>query len=495
MKILLTGVTGYIAQRLLPVLLENDHEVVCCVRDKSRFNKEKYNSPDLKVIEANFLDKSSLINIPNDIDAAYYLIHSMSTKSGEFGEMEETCAVNFADRIKQTSVKQVIYLSGIVNSDELSKHLKSRKNVEEILSGEDFPLTTLRAGIIVGSGSASFEIIRDLVEKLPFMITPRWLKTKCQPIAIRNVVEFLYGVLGKKETYNRSYDIAGPDILSYKEMLLRFAKIRGLKRSILIVPLMTPKLSSYWLYFVTSTSYSLAKNLVNSMKVEVIGKANNLAELLGIKLLNYNDSIKLAFDKIEQNQVLSSWKDAQTSGLFKKSLSQYIEVPVNGCFKDVRTMQLKNSSHSLNKVWAIGGNTGWYYGNHLWKIRGFLDQLIGGVGMRRGRRSASDIFPGDALDFWRVLLADKNEKRLLLYAEMKLPGEAWLEFKIDENDLLTQTATFRPLGLLGRLYWYTVLPFHGFIFRGMIKKISEDNNDLSLYFIDDPKTMNSKIKN
>ena len=495
MKILLTGVTGYIAQRLLPVLLENDHEVVCCVRDKSRFNKEKYNSPDLKVIEANFLDKSSLINIPNDIDAAYYLIHSMSTKSGEFGEMEETCAVNFSDRIKQTAVKQVIYLSGIVNSDELSKHLKSRKNVEEILSGEDFPLTTLRAGIIVGSGSASFEIIRDLVEKLPFMITPRWLKTKCQPIAIRNVVEFLYGVLGKKETYNRSYDIAGPDILSYEEMLLRFAKIRGLKRSILIVPLMTPKLSSYWLYFVTSTSYSLAKNLVNSMKVEVIGKANNLAELLGIKLLNYNDSIKLAFDKIEQNQVLSSWKDAQTSGLFKKSLSQYIEVPVNGCFKDVRTMQLKNSSHSLNKVWAIGGNTGWYYGNHLWKIRGFLDQLIGGVGMRRGRRSASDIFPGDALDFWRVLLADKNEKRLLLYAEMKLPGEAWLEFKIDENDLLTQTATFRPLGLLGRLYWYTVLPFHGFIFRGMIKKISEDNNDLSLYFIDDPKTMNSKIKN
>jgi len=473
MKILLTGVTGYIAQRLLPVLLENGDEVVCCVRDKSRFNKEKYNSPGIKVIEADFLDKSSLKNIPNDIDAAYYLIHSMSTKSGEFGEMEETCAVNFVERIKQTAVKQVIYLSGIINSDELSKHLKSRKNVEEILSGSDFPVSTLRAGIIVGSGSASFEIIRDLVEKLPFMITPRWLKTKCQPVAIRNVIEFLYGVLGKKETFNKSYDIAGPDILSYKEMLLRFAKIRGLKRTILIVPLMTPKLSSYWLYFVTSTSYSLAKNLVNSMKVEVIGKKNNLAELLGIKLLNYNDSIKLAFDKIEQNQVLSSWKDAQTSGLFKKSLTQYIEVPVNGCFKDVRTKQLTNSSHSLDKVWAIGGSTGWYYGNHLWKIRGFLDQLAGGVGMRRGRRSASDIFPGDTLDFWRVLLADKNEKRLLLYAEMKLPGEAWLEFKIDEKDLLTQTATFRPLGLLGRLYWYAVLPFHGFIFRGMIKKISE----------------------
>ena len=474
MKILLTGVTGYIAQRLLPVLLEQGHEVICCVRDKSRFKKEKYNTADLKVIEADFLNKDSLQSIPDDIDAAYYLIHSMSTESGEFGEMEQTCARNFTERINNTTAKQVIYLSGIVNSDDLSKHLISRKNVEVLLSGNTFALTTLRAGIIVGSGSGSFEIIRDIVEKLPFMITPRWLKTRCQPIAIRNVIEFLNGVLGKSDTYNQTYDIGGPDILSYKEMLLRFAKIRGLKRKIVIVPLLTPKLSSYWLYFVTSTSYALATNLVNSMKVEVVCRPNNLAELLGIKLIDYDTAIKMAFGKIEQNQVLSSWKDALTSGILSKGLSQYIEVPVNGCFKDVRTLQLKNSSHSLDKVWAIGGTTGWYYGNHLWKIRGFLDQLIGGVGMRRGRRSATDIFPGDALDFWRVLLADRNEKRLLLYAEMKLPGEAWLEFKIDEKDVLTQTATFRPLGLLGRLYWYSVLPFHGFIFNGMIKKIAED---------------------
>ncbi len=475
MKILLTGVTGYIAQRLLPVLLEEGHEVICCVRDKSRFNKEKHNTLDLKVIEADFLNKESLQNIPDDIDAAYYLIHSMSTESGEFGEMEQTCARNFTERIKLTSAKQVVYLSGIVNSDELSKHLSSRKNVEDILSGNSFALTTLRAGIIVGSGSGSFEIIRDIVEKLPFMITPRWLRTRCQPIAIRNVIEFLNGVLGRSDTYNQSYDIGGPDILSYKDMLLRFAKIRGLKRRIVIVPLMTPRLSSYWLYFVTSTSYALATNLVNSMKVEVVCRPNNLAEQLGIKLIDYDTAIKMAFGKIEQNQVLSSWKDALTSGILSKGLSQHIEVPVNGCFQDVRTMQLKNTAHSLDKVWAIGGKNGWYYGNHLWKIRGFLDQLIGGVGMRRGRRSASDIYPGDALDFWRVLLADKTEKRLLLYAEMKLPGEAWLEFKIDEKDVLTQTATFRPLGLLGRLYWYSVLPFHGLIFNGMIKKIAEDN--------------------
>lgn len=473
MKILLTGVTGYIAQRLLPVLLENGHEVICCVRDKNRFNWKNYSTSNLSLIEADFLNISSLQQIPDDIDVAYYLIHSMSTRGSNFENMEEICAINFKNRIEQTKAKQVIYLSGISNADELSKHLSSRKNVESILSDSKFALTTLKAGIIVGSGSASFEIIRDLVEKLPFMIAPRWLKTKCQPIAIRNVIEFLIGVIGKTETFNMSYDIGGPDILSYKEMLLRFAKIRGLKRRIVIVPLMTPKISSYWLYFVTATSYDLAKNLVNSMKIEVICKPNNLSMLLGIKLIDYDTSIKLAFDKIEQNQVLSSWKDAQTSNIFSNGLSKYIEVPVNGCFKDIRSLKLKNPDASLQKIWAIGGKTGWYYGNWLWEIRGFLDQLAGGVGMRRGRKSETDIATGDALDFWRVLLADKQEKRLLLFAEMKLPGEAWLEFKIDEHQILTQSATFRPLGLLGRLYWYLVLPFHGFIFNGMINKIAE----------------------
>jgi len=383
------------------------------------------------------------------------------------------CATNFKECINQTNAKQVIYLSGISNAEELSKHLKSRKNVETTLSNSNFVLTTLKAGIIVGSGSASFEIIRDLVEKLPFMIAPRWLNTKCQPIAIRTVVEFLIGVIGREETYNNSYDIGGPDILSYKEMLLRFAKIRGLKRKIVIVPVMTPKISSYWLYFVTATSFALAQNLVNSMKIEVICKPNNLATLLGIKLIDYDTSIKMAFDKIEQNQVLSSWKDAQTSDIFSKGFSQFIEVPVNGCFKDVRTIKVENTTTTLNKIWAIGGKNGWYYGNWLWEIRGFLDQLAGGVGMRRGRKNDTEIFSGDALDFWRVLLANKEEKRLLLYAEMKLPGEAWLEFKIDENSCLIQTATFRPLGLFGRLYWYLVLPFHGLIFNGMIHNIAK----------------------
>lgn len=474
MKILLTGVTGYIAQRLLPVLLQNEHEVVCCVRDAKRFKSPNHPAGNLCIIEVDFLDKESLEKIPGDIDIAYYLIHSMSTQTGDFESMEETCALNFKERLQKTNAKQVIYLSGIVNEAELSKHLSSRKNVESILADSTFALTTLRAGIIVGSGSASFEIIRDLVEKLPAMITPRWLKTRCQPIAIRNVIEFLNGVAGNPETYNKSYDIGGPDILSYKEMLLRFAKIRGLKRRIYVVPVMTPKISSYWLYFVTSTSYALAQNLVNSMKIEVICRENNLASMLGISLIDYDTSIKLAFDKIEQNQIVSSWKDAQTSDILKKGISQYIEVPVNGCFTDIKKREIRNDKNALDKLFSIGGKNGWYYANWLWEIRGFIDQLWGGVGMRRGRKSVTEISAGEALDFWRVLLADREGKRLLLYAEMKLPGEAWLEFKIDQNNMLTQTATFRPLGLLGRLYWYAALPLHGFIFNGMIEKIAED---------------------
>lgn len=474
MKVLLTGVTGYIAQRLLPVLLENGHDVICCVRDRNRFY---YNPSEMiTVIEVDFLQKETLKNIPEDIDIAYYLIHSMSSSNSDFDKMEKLCAENFKDRIQETKTKQVIYLSGIVNESELSKHLSSRKNVEDILANSIYALTTLRAGIIVGSGSASFEIIRDLVEKLPVMITPKWLNTKCQPIAIRNVVEFLNGVIGNKETYNNTFDIGGPDILSYKDMLMQFAEIRGLKRRIYIVPVMTPKISSYWLYFVTATSFSLAKNLVKSMKVEVICKPNNLAKHLEISLIDYNTSIKLAFEKIEHNNVLSSWKDAQTTDIFRKGISQYFEVPNHGCFKDTRKVKVNNPDKVLDRIWKIGGKTGWYYGNWLWEIRGFLDQLIGGVGMRRGRKSSVDIHSGAALDFWRVLIANKSEKRLLLYAEMKLPGEAWLEFKIDNNNLLNQTATFRPLGLLGRIYWYSVFPFHAFIFKGMMNNIIKDKD-------------------
>jgi len=472
MKIFLTGATGYIGKRLLPVLIEQRHEVVCCVRDKNRFPTEGiYKNPNISLFEIDFLKDIPSSDSIKDIDAAYYLIHSMSSNVSDFGKLEELSANNFIKFVKQTKIKQIIYLGGITNEEKLSKHLASRKKVEEILSKSGIPLTSIKAGIIVGSGSASFEIIRDLVEKLPVMVTPKWLNTKHQPIAIRNVLEYLTGVLLMLETFNRSYDIGGPDVLSYKEMLLQFAEVRGLKRFIFTVPVMTPRLSSYWLYFVTSTSYMLAINLVNSMKIEVVAKDNSLEKMLNIKPISYKEAVKLAFQRIEQNNVISSWKDSLISSSTESSLSSHVEVPTHGCFFDKRDKEITtNADQVLDNVWSIGGERGWYYGDWLWSIRGFLDKLFGGVGLRRGRTNAHTINTGDTLDFWRVLAADKQSKRLLLYAEMKLPGEAWLEFKIikkNKKDFLQQTATFRPKGLLGRLYWYSVLPFHYFVFTGM----------------------------
>ena len=477
MKILLTGATGYIGKRLLPVLIEQGHEVVCCVRDKKRFPSEGiYKHPNVSLFEVDFLKEISISNSVKNIDAAYYLIHSMSSNVKDFGSLEETSANNFIKLVKQTSIKQIIYLGGITNEEKLSKHLTSRKRVEEILSKSGILLTSIKAGIIVGSGSASFEIIRDLVEKLPVMITPKWLNTKHQPIAIRNILEYLTGVLLKPQTFNKSYDVGGPDILSYKEMFLQLAEVRGLKRFIFTVPVMTPRLSSYWLYFVTSTSYMLAINLVNSMKIEVVAKNKELEKLLAIKPISYKEAVQFAFQKIEQNNVVSSWKDSLVSSYVDNSLLEHINVPTNGCFVDKREKEITTSVETvLDNIWSIGGERGWYYADWLWHLRGFLDKLVGGVGLRRGRTNANTIHTGDTLDFWRVLAADKENKRLLLYAEMKLPGEAWLEFKIfkkNGKNFLQQTATFRPKGLLGRIYWYSVLPFHFFVFDGMAENIS-----------------------
>lgn len=471
MKILLTGATGYIAKRLLPSLLGGGHEVICCVRDRQRFDTSRFNSDKLSVAEVNFLDYDSLASIPDDIDAAYYLIHSMSASTGNFDEMEKQSAINFRKRMAGTRVRQVIYLSGIVNTDKLSRHLASRKTVEDELATGSYHLTTLRAGIILGAGSASFEIIRDLVEKLPVMVAPRWLNTKSQPIAIRNVTEFLHGVLMKETCFDTSFDIGGPDILSYREMLLRFAAVRNLRRSVLVVPVMTPRLSSYWLYFVTSTSYKLAVNLVDSMKIEVICRANNLHQELGITLMSFDEAVRSAFEKIEQHEVTSSWTDALSGPVLERGVSDLVTVPVHGCFRDIRKRTFTDRERVMERIWAIGGRNGWYYANWLWGLRGFMDKLSGGVGLRRGRKNDREISTGDALDFWRVLYADRKAGTLLLYAEMKLPGEAWLEFRIKEGTLI-QTATFRPLGLKGRLYWYSVMPLHEFIFRGMITRLT-----------------------
>ncbi len=471
MKILLTGVTGYIGKRLLPKLLEDGHEVVCVMRDISRMDLNEFMDARVELVEADFLEPDSLRVLPKDVDVAYYLIHSMSAEIEDFSDLEKRCAENFKGYAELTALKQVIYLSGIVNEEELSTHLLSRKGVEEILSSDKYALTTLRAGIIVGSGSASFEIIRDLVDKLPIMITPKWVNTRSQPIAITDVLQYLTGVLLFEKAFNRSFDIGGPEVLTYKEMMTIAGKVRGLQPVILTVPVMTPKLSSYWLFFVTSTSYKLAVNLVESMKVEIICRDNPLQKWLNIRPITYKEAVNRALVREQHQQIASRWTDALSGDLIHERIRDLQKVPVTGILKDVRKQVVTDTNEVLERIWSIGGATGWYYANTLWAIRGLIDKMVGGVGLRRGRKHPTAIQAGETLDFWRVIHASKTEKHLLLYAEMRLPGQAWLEFKIS-GDTLLQRATFRPKGVFGRMYWYLLQPVHNIIFSGMIRRIA-----------------------
>jgi uncharacterized protein YbjT (DUF2867 family) len=482
MKILLTGATGYIGKRILPVLLELGHEVICCVRDKNRFPSGGiYKHPNISLLEFDFLNQNSSPEIIQNIDVAYYFVNTMVKGSDDVVFQEENSVRNFILTIRPTTVRQIIYLRNITNNT-LTGNSGTINQVENALKGSGIPVTTFKAEIIVGSGSASFEIIRDLVEWLPVMVAPKWINTKTQPIAIRNVLEYLTGVLLKQDTFHQTYEIGGPEILSYKEMLYQFAEVRGMKRYILTIPILAPRFSSYWLSLITSASYKLSKSLVESMQNDVITANNNLGKILNIKSISYKEAVKLAFQRIEQNNVVSSWKDSLASSYVDNNLLQHVRIPTDGCYKDRRKKEITTSvDQVLNNMWSIGGARGWYYGNWLWNIRGFLDKLWGGVGLRRGRTNVNTIHTGDTLDFWRVLAADKENKRLLLYAEMKLPGEAWLEFKIiqkNEKPYLQQTATFRPLGLAGRLYWYAEYPFHMFIFNGMARNMIRYDNSL-----------------
>ncbi len=487
MKILLTGANGYIGLRLLPNLLAAGHEVVCLVRDRRRFPADDFRDrPDgagrLEVIEGDLLDRASLDAIPADIDAAYYLVHSMGGSASDFPELEARSARHFVDALAATRARQIIYLSGIVNDQprRLSPHLASRLGVEDVLRTGRVPVTVLRAAIIVGAGSASFEIIRDLVEKLPVMVAPKWLRTRCQPIAIRNVIDYLLGVLDHPDAAGETFDIGGPEVLTYQEMLLAFAEVRKLKRLVLPVPLLTPRLSSYWLYFVTSTSFPLARSLVDSLTHDMTCGEDRIRRLVDIERIPYRDAVARAFSVISEQRVPSSWIDSLATGRMDARFLENAEVPVHAVFTDVRTVAFDRDPEAVRRnIWRIGGDRGWYSADWAWRLRGWLDRLVGGTGLRRGRRHPERLRPGDALDFWRVLIADEANRRLVLFAEMKLPGEAWLEFKIEPHGdsgpaggwQLRQTATFRPRGLSGRLYWYAVLPLHHFVFQTMAREI------------------------
>jgi uncharacterized protein YbjT (DUF2867 family) len=421
MKILLAGANGYIGTRLIPVLLEHGYDVVCLVRDKRRFHDQSDYSEHVTLIKGDLLLPESIEPFPVDIDAAFYLVHSMA-QNKDFADLEASSAANFVSSLNNTHCRQIVYLSGITNDDNLSEHLKSRRHVEDVLS-------------------------------------------------------YLQSVLLNENAFNRTFDIGGPDVLSFKQLMLTYASVRGLNRYMVTLPFLSPKISSYWLYFVTSTSYSLAQSLVDSMKNETICRDNSIEEIDARVCLTYRQALEFAFEKIEQNSIVSSWKDALNRGYLEPGFMDKIKVPQNGTLHYKVKMPFKRSiAEVLDNIWSIGGKRGWYYWNWIWNLRGFLDKVVGGVGSRRGRTSISHISAGDTIDFWRVLLADKNNKRLLLYAEMKLPGEAWLEFKIVDRfgeTFLSQVATFRPRGLWGRLYWAAMFPFHIFIFTGMAKQITE----------------------
>ena len=472
-KVLVTGATGFVGKRLIVSLLEQGHEVyaLCRMQNRRSFADERSN---LHYIWGDLRNKETPPIFPNNLDVAYYLIHSMSEIVNDLAQIETDVAKNFIESIKKTSIKQIIYLGGIINDEKsLSPHLRSRLLVEDILKNSSIKATILRASIIIGSGSASFEIIRDLCEKLPFMIAPKWLSSPCQPIAIQDVLFYLSHVLLKEDCYNKTFDIGGDEILTFKDLLLEYAAFRNLKRHIFYVPILTPRLSSFWLVFMTSVRFSICFYLVESIKNSSIVSLKGIEKILPHTCLTYKKSLELAFQNVDHSNVFSTWMDSWPS------TPKLFEVPTEGCLKDTRIVAIKDSKEAaLNRIWQIGGDKGYYALNFAWRLRGLIDQMIGGVGLNRGRAHQTELQVGDSIDFWRVLQADKKTAHLILFATMKIPGEAWLEFKLQEEEnkwILFQKATFRPKGIMGRLYWYTLLPFHLFIFRKMAKALAGEN--------------------
>jgi uncharacterized protein YbjT (DUF2867 family) len=474
-KILVTGSTGFIGRRIIYHLLELGHEVYALCRIKGLLLKTISHSR-LHILYGDLKDPPNMDPIPKDIEAAYYLVHSMGNLVQNLLEEEEMVAQNFLSILEKTECEQIIYLGGIVEDEaHLSPHLRSRLAVEKLLANSKISATILRASIIIGSGSASFEIIRDLVEKLPIMIAPKWVKSYCQPIAIRDVLFYLNGVLLNQACFDHTYEIGGPEVLSFKEVLLRYASYRKLKRFIFNVPCLTPKLSSYWLVFITSVRLSICMYLVESMKQNTRKLNKDIDKVLPHQCISFEEALKLAFQKIQQNEVISTWMDSWDLKTINPDIQQFIEVPKEGCVQDIQVIQITIPRDVVRqRIWSIGGNQGWYSMNWAWKLRGLIDQFMGGIGLNRGRKHPSKIEIGDSIDFWRVLLADEKNGHLILFSEMKLPGEAWLEFEINEKEnTLKQTATFRPKGFIGRIYWYALWLIHCYIFKKMATALAQ----------------------
>ena len=481
---LVTGSTGYIGGRLIRELLNVGYKVKVFARFPDRLRDLPWYSK-VVIISGDALNSADVSKAMKDVDVAYYLLHALN-KGNEFVDIETRMAQIFADSAKANDVKRIIYLGGLIPSQKLSQHLESRKITGEILRNSGVPTIELRAGVVIGSGSASFEMLRYLTERLPIMVTPKWVKTRIQPIAVRDVLYYLVGSAGITENLNQAFDIGGPDILTYKEMMNRYAKVADLRKRIIIpVPLLTPRLSSLWVGFVTPVPGSIARPLVKSLINEVICHDSEIKKYLPDPkegLTNFEKAVDLALMRVREAQVSTRWSSASIPGIPSEPLPSDPEWSGGTLYKDIR---LKEINSSPEKVWqsveSIGGNNGYFSFDWAWEIRGILDRIVGGVGLRRGRRDPLHLNVGETLDFWRV--EEKIPNNLLrLRAEMKMPGKAWLEFKVEQVDehksKLTQTAIFYPKGLAGHMYWWAIAPFHVFVFPGMIKnlkKVVEEN--------------------
>jgi len=473
MNVLLTGSTGYIGRRLKRQLLSSGKKINLrlLVTDKRQVNEES--GSKVSIVEGNTFDTEALRNALKGIDTAYYLIHSMRSKEGDFEELDRISARNFIEECVKAGVKRVIYLGGLGEKDSISKHLASRQETGEILSSYPGKVETIwfRAAIIIGAGGASYEIVKNLVQKLPLMIAPSWVNTATQPAAVDDVINYLISALTTDFGGNTVIDIGG-EKLTFLDMLKKAADFYSLKRLIIPIPFFSPKISSYWLILLTPVPFKLASALVAGLKVESIIKNNKAAEFFPeIKPMSYVQSLKRASDE-EINEIISSWSDGSSAWFNSVKKSEQSERATHNSSYKINIAGLSRS-----KVWrsvvSIGGERGWLSMDILWNIRGVIDKFSGGPGMNRGRRFNEDLRIGDSIDFWTVVDLI-NEKRLLLSAQMKLPGKAWLEFLINESDLII-TAHFIPHGVYGRFYWFVLLPFHALIFRGMLSRIIKDS--------------------
>jgi uncharacterized protein YbjT (DUF2867 family) len=481
--ILVTGATGYVGGRLVNSLLSDKLNVKVFVRDKNKAKSHSW-SKEVIIESGNALNYQETLKALTGVHTAFYLLHSINLGTN-FDKIEAKMAKNFAKAAEKAGVKQIVYLGGINNDTKTSIHLKSRANTGALLASTSVPVLEIRAGIIIGSGSASFEMLRHLTHRLPIMTTPKWVMNKTHPISIRDVLWYLNKAANLDKPVNGVYDMGGPETLTYADMMQKFAKISGLRKRIIIkVPVLTPRLSSLWIGFVTPVPPKLARPLVNSLISEVVvDPKKSISKIIQAPpegLIDVEHAIKFALDKISNNTITTHWGDASTAAYPWQKAQSDPDWAGEAVYKDVR---VRITSASRKNLWqsieSIGGDNGYYGTNLLWTLRGIIDKIIGGVGLRRGRRDADKLEVGDSLDFWRVVSITRG-KSLKLYAEMILPGKAWLELRIapasNGKNEVTVEASFAPRGIGGHLYWWAVKPFHTFVFPTMIRNLIRSSN-------------------